>query len=97
MQLNNESVTWYDLVIFHSNSYNSEQVYTLSQWFFDLLSNQALYAKPAAKACFGRRFKNHLLPFKVFGTHSNQDNKCNRFVKIPTKVALRAQKANSNT
>ena len=34
-------------------------VIILSQWFLNLLPNQAWAAKLAAQAWFGRRFKNH--------------------------------------
>ena len=46
----------------------------LSQWFLNLLPNQALAAELAAQAWFDGRFKNCRLPTRVVATRWNQDD-----------------------
>ena len=49
------------------NHYHSKQICTRSQWFLNLLPNQAWEAKLADQAWFERKFKNHWLPTRVIG------------------------------
>ena len=56
----------------------------LSQWFLNLLSNQAKHTSLACLAWFDRRFKNHWLLTRVLGTHFNQKDR--------TKTTMRTSK-----
>ena len=44
----------------------------LSQWFLNLMSNQAKADKLAAWTWFDRRLKNHRLLTRIVGTHFHQ-------------------------
>ena len=56
----------------------------LSQWFLNLLSNQAKHTSLAWLAWFDRRLKNHSLLTRVLGTHFNQKDR--------TKTTMRTSK-----
>ena len=73
-------------VNYRLNPYHSEQVCAQSQWFLIFLSKQPLAAELTAKAWFGRRVKNHLLPTRVVFTCFNQNDKLKTTMNISNRL-----------
>ena len=64
----------------------------LSQWFLNLLSNQAKHAKLACLAWFDGIVKNYQLLTTVIGNHFNQGDKTKIAMNISKKLVSTTQK-----